>query len=141
MILLALMTVVSIIGRSLAGVSIEGDYELVEMGLAISVFMFLPECHQQRGHIIVDFFTLHASKKTLLLLEIVGDLSFTILAGTLVWQISLAGIEAHEYQEQSMILELQVWMAYIPAVLSVILLFLCCAYSCILGSREYFKHE
>ena len=50
MLLLATMTVVSIAGRSLFGVAVEGDYELVEVGLALAVFLFLPECYLREGH-------------------------------------------------------------------------------------------
>lgn len=52
---LALMTVVSIIGRRFSGLGpIPGDYELVANGVALSVFAFLPWCQLTRGHVTVD---------------------------------------------------------------------------------------
>ena len=60
LIALALMTLVSIIGRwiNAYGIrSIQGDYELVEAGCAIAVFAFLPWCELNRGHVRVDLFT------------------------------------------------------------------------------------
>ena len=43
MLCLAIITVASIIGRTFFGQSVEGDYELTEVGLAMAVFLFLPE--------------------------------------------------------------------------------------------------
>lgn len=137
MIFLALMTVVSIVGRALFGFAIEGDYEMVEMGLAIAIFSFLPECQQKRGHVVVDFFTLNASKKTLNTLDTLGDVLFSIFSGILVWRLYMGGLDAFEYQEQTMILELPLWCAYVVGVVSMSLLFLCCVYSSIKNALEY----
>ncbi len=139
MILLALMTVISIIGRSLFGITVEGDYELVEMGLAISIFLFLTECQIKKGHVIVDFFTINLAKRKIYFLDSLGNLMFTIIAATLTWQMYLGGLDYHEYMEQSMILELQVWVAYIPAVFCLALLTLCCFIDTLLGFREYLR--
>jgi TRAP-type C4-dicarboxylate transport system permease small subunit len=53
---LTVMTVVSVTGRKLFNAPIQGDYELVTMGTAIAVFLFLPYCHLQRGDVVVDLF-------------------------------------------------------------------------------------
>ncbi|WP_417228051.1 TRAP transporter small permease [Amphritea sp.] len=137
MILLALMTVASIIGRAFLGITVQGDYEMVEMGLAISIFLFLTECQLHKGHVIVDFFTLNMAKRKIYFLDAVGNLMFTLIAATLAWQMYLGGLDMFEYNEQTMILELPVWIAYIPAVFSVSLLTLCCFIDTVLGFREY----
>ena len=57
--LIALMSVVSIVGRSLSGFGlgpVPGDFELVEAGTALAVFCFLPWCHLKGGHALVDMF-------------------------------------------------------------------------------------
>jgi len=141
MVALALMTVASILGRSFAGASIQGDYELVEMGLAISVFLFLPECHQQKGHIVVDFFTVNASKTTLDLLKAISDLLFAVLAALLIWRMGIAALEAYDYQEASMILELPLWAAYVPAIIAMCLLCLCCLFTSVVGGWRIFQDE
>lgn len=69
MLALATMTVVSIIGRSTIGVAVEGDYELVELGLAAAVFLFLPECYLRQGHVVVDLFTAACRSSTLRVLK------------------------------------------------------------------------
>jgi len=138
MILLALITVISIIGRAFFGTSIQGDYELVEAGLAVAIFLFLTECQIKKGHVIVDFFTITLAKKKIYFLDATGNLLFTLVAGLLTWQLSIGGLESHQYLEQSMILELPIWMAYVPAVISTGLLTICCAIDTLLDYREYY---
>ena len=57
LLLMSLMSLASIVGRSLFDKPVLGDYELVQMMSAIAVTMSLPFCQMIRGHIIVDFFT------------------------------------------------------------------------------------
>lgn len=56
---LALMVVASVALRSgLIGLSgVPGDFELVQMLTAVSVFCFLPLCQARGGHVIVDVAT------------------------------------------------------------------------------------
>ena len=55
--LLTLLVVLSVIGRSLSGMGlgpVPGDYELVEVGVGIAIFFFMPWCYLQGGHATVD---------------------------------------------------------------------------------------
>lgn len=113
---LATMSVVSITGRALFGMAIPGDYELVEAGLGISVFLFLPECHRVHGHVVVDVFTNNLAPRKLAFLEMLGDCLFLVASGLMAWRLYLGGVDAHEYMEQSMILELPLWTVYAVGV-------------------------
>ncbi|MBS99128.1 MAG: hypothetical protein CMI01_10675 [Oceanospirillaceae bacterium] len=124
MLALATMTVVSVLGRSTVGWSVEGDYELVEVGLAISVFLFLPECYLKKGHVVVDLFTSACKPGTLRVLDMVGDLLFAIVAGVLVWRLTVSGFESHDYFEQTMILGLPMWWAFAVGVVCMALMLL-----------------
>lgn len=125
MLALATMTVVSIIGRSTIGVSVEGDYELVELGLAAAVFLFLPECYLKQGHVVVDLFTAGCKPSTLWVLDKISDLLFLIVAAVLVWRMSLSGLESRDYFEQTMILSMPLWWVYAVGVVCCSLLALC----------------
>ncbi|MDO6683366.1 MULTISPECIES: TRAP transporter small permease [unclassified Oceanobacter] len=118
MLMLATMTVISITGRTLFGAAIEGDYELVEAGLGITVFLFLPEGHRCNGHVVVDIFTNNLAPRSVALLETVGEVFFLIVSLVLIWQLTLGGIDAYDYMEQSMLLELPLWIVFVPGVLS-----------------------
>ena len=63
LVLLAAMSVLSILGRVLFSKPIQGDFELAQMMAAVAVSLFLPYCHLRRAHVVVDFFTAKASKR------------------------------------------------------------------------------
>ncbi len=71
---MALMSVYSIVGRSFFDKPLLGDYELVQMMSAVAVTMALPFCQMVKGHIIVDFFTLHAPRRVNATLDTIADL-------------------------------------------------------------------
>ena len=125
MLSLAIMTVASILGRTFIGQSIEGSYELTEVGLAISVFLFLPECYLRRGHIIVDLFTGGCRPATIRLLDNIGHGLFTIATALFAYRMVLSGLESKEYYEQTMILELPIWWVYMIGVICFSLCALC----------------
>ena len=82
LVLLAVMTVVSIAGRSLlwAGLApIAGDFELVEIGTAVAVFGFLPYCHLHRGHVSVDVLANQLLALVFNILTLLGDLAVALV--------------------------------------------------------------
>ncbi|WP_432695974.1 TRAP transporter small permease [Marinobacterium sp. YM272] len=125
MLALATMTVVSIVGRATIGVSVEGDYELVELGLAAAVFLFLPECYLRQGHVVVDLFTAGCKPSTLRVLDKIADVLFLIVSVVLVWRMSLSGLESRDYFEQTMILSMPLWWVYAVGVVCTGLMALC----------------
>jgi TRAP-type C4-dicarboxylate transport system permease small subunit len=125
MLALATMTVVSIIGRSTIGVAVEGDYELVELGLAAAVFLFLPECYLRQGHVVVDLFTAACRPSTLRVLEMISDLLFALVSFVLVWRLWIAGLESREYFEQTMILGMPLWWVFAVGVVTMALTGVC----------------
>ena len=128
MLVVAAVTVASIIGRTTIGQSIEGDYEITEMGLGMAIFLFLPACYIRKGHVIVDLFTANCKPSTLLTLEVISDIVFTVVSFTLAYRMSLSGMEAKEYLEQSMLLELPTWWTFIIGVVAMTLCGLCGLY-------------
>jgi TRAP-type C4-dicarboxylate transport system permease small subunit len=144
MLMLAIITVSSILGRTFLGQSVEGDYELTEMGLAMAIFLFLPECYLRRGHIIVDIFTANCRPATLRLLDRLSDILFTLIALIFAYRMSLSGLEAMAYLDQSMILELPTWWIYAVGVVSMSLCSLCGLMRCLqidTASTSGVEHE
>lgn len=125
MLALATMTVASIIGRSTIGVAVEGDYELVELGLAVAIFLFLPECYLRQGHVVVDLFTSGCKSSTLRTLDMLSDFLFALVSFVLVWRLWVAGFESLEYLEQTMILGMPMWWVFAVGVVSMALTGIC----------------
>jgi TRAP-type C4-dicarboxylate transport system permease small subunit len=131
---LALMTVISIVGRYFFSLPVPGDFELVEMGCAITVFAFLPYCQLHSGNVVVDFFTMNVGAKTRSRMDCLGSFVFCIIAALLTWRLALGGYDMYRYEEQTMILGLLRWWGFVPIVASLALLTLVCFYT---GVRQW----
>jgi TRAP-type C4-dicarboxylate transport system permease small subunit len=134
---LTLLTVISVAGRSLFSAPIPGDFELVELGMAVAIFAFLPYCQIVRGNVIVDLFTTRARPRTKALLDGIGNLLFTAIAALLTWRVALGGLEVRDYSETTMVLRVPVWWGYVPAVAFLAFLTVVCAYTVWRSVLEY----
>jgi TRAP-type C4-dicarboxylate transport system permease small subunit len=130
------MTVVSVIGRYLFNSPIQGDYELVTTGTAITVFLFLPYCHLQRGNVVVDLFLSWAPRKVQSFFDGASGLLLAAIAGILAWRMIHGGIDMHRYGEVSYILALPVWPVFPLAVLALSLLSAACLYTAVRDFHE-----
>lgn len=122
-----LMTVSSVLKRSVLGAPIPGDFELVEIGSAIAIFCFLPWCQSTGGNVLVDFFTQKTGARTNHLLEAGGDLLYLLIAALLLWRMIHGGMEMREYGEQSMVLRIPVWWSFVAIIPAMGLLVATCA--------------
>lgn len=122
LILMALMSLTSIVGRGLFDKPVLGDYELVQMMSAVAVAMALPFCQLIRGHIIVDFFTTAMPRKVNKTLDIVASLALAVAGFLFAWRITLGMLELRGNGDASMLLNLPTWWGYAPMVPSFFLL-------------------
>lgn len=117
---MALVTTASVIGRALlwAGLGpIRGDFELVEMGAAVSAFWFLPYVHLTRGHVAVDLLTARLSGVLQRAAIRAGDAAILAIATVVAWRLVLGLGEKLRYGESTMILGAPVWIGYAGCVL------------------------
>jgi TRAP-type C4-dicarboxylate transport system permease small subunit len=122
LILMALMSLTSIVGRTLFDKPIMGDYELVQMMSAVAVAMSLPFCQIIRGHIIVDFFTTALPKSANKFLDIIANLLLAVAGFVFSWRIGVGMIDLHGNGDASMLLSIPTWWGYAPMVPSFFLL-------------------
>lgn len=125
----AVVTTLSILGRTVAASPVPGDFELVEIGTALAVFAFLPYCQMVRGNVVVDLFTSRAPARVKALLDLAGNLAFTLVAGILTWRMALGGAELRAYAETTMVLRIPVWWGIAAAVPCLGFLTVTCAYA------------
>jgi len=126
---ITVLTVISVAGRSLFNTPVPGDFELVELGCAIAIFAFLPYCQIRKGNVIVDFFTAGASPATTNLLSAIGDLLFMLIAGLITWRMVFGALDFFEYTEQTMVLRVPLWWAFVAILPASALLTVTCAYT------------
>lgn len=124
---LVLMTCLSIVGRALTGFGlgpVPGDFELVEAGIAFTVFAFLPLCAATGGHATVDVFTnglgVQPNRLLLALWEVVMALAVALLA----WRLYEGAIGKVRNGEITLFLQFPIWWAYaaclVPAGITVL---------------------
>ncbi|MCB5362570.1 TRAP transporter small permease [Pusillimonas sp. CC-YST705] len=122
----AVMSVVSVAGRSVLSKPVLGDYELVQLASAMGIVMCLPYCQLKRGHVFVDFFTLWAPTRLKKLFDALACLVLAGIAFLLAWRCWLGLVDMREYEESSMVLGLPIWWGYIPMTPAFILLGITC---------------
>ncbi|MEO1160109.1 MAG: TRAP transporter small permease [Pseudomonadota bacterium] len=119
---IAMTTVVSVLGRKFFGGAITGDFEIVEIGCAVAVSLFLPYCQLHKGNVIVDFFTLKASLATQRRLDALGCVLLTLVAMLMTWRLGAGGISLYSSNDQTMVLQVGTWWAFLVVVPSMALL-------------------
>lgn len=119
LVLITVMTVASIVGRSLIsfGLSpVPGDFELVEAGTGFAVFAFLPWCQLHRGHATVDLFTSFLSPAANRWIDLVSELLMTIVFVVIAWRLWVGMMDKVRYGETTFILQYPVWWGFAAAM-------------------------
>jgi len=122
LILMAAMSLASIVGRTFLGSPILGDYELVQVLCAMAVSMSLPYCQIARGHVIVDFFTTRMSTSVNRVLDVAAGLLLAGFAFVVAWRLAIGMVDLKRTGDASMLIGFPTWVAYAPMVLSFVLL-------------------
>jgi TRAP-type C4-dicarboxylate transport system permease small subunit len=106
------MTTVSVVGRAFFKSPIQGDIELTQLGIALSISLCIPWCQLRGANIIVDFFTQKLAPKKIGFLDAVGSALVALMCLLLAWRTGVGALAVREAQESSMILGLPMWWAY-----------------------------
>jgi TRAP-type C4-dicarboxylate transport system permease small subunit len=100
-----------------------GDFELTEMGSAIAAFCFLPYCQLVGANVSADIFTVKAGPRAVAVMSVIAGLVALGFATLMVWRMSAGLQDYREYSEFTGILEIPIWWAFVPALISLVLLF------------------
>jgi TRAP-type C4-dicarboxylate transport system permease small subunit len=112
---ITLMVVASVTGRALIGAGlgpVPGDFELVEVGVGIAIFFFLPWCYLRGGHATVDMLYMHVPRWAQKMVDTFSDLLMLAVWLVLTWKLWEGLLEKKEYTETTFILQMPVWWAY-----------------------------
>ena len=109
---MTVMSVASIVGRSLFGKPVPGDFELIQIGCAICVAAFLPWCQMQGGNIIVDFFTVRVGARAQAWLDVFGALLLAAVMLLVAWRTGVGALAVRATGETSMIMGFPSWIGY-----------------------------
>lgn len=112
----ALMVTLSVLMRTFGFSGIRGDFEAVELVCAACASLFLPLCQYNKGHVMVDLFTLWMPAGGQRRLDGFWTLLFAVAWGVMAWRLCIGLSEMHDYGDKTMLLGFPVWMIYIPAI-------------------------
>jgi TRAP-type C4-dicarboxylate transport system permease small subunit len=115
---MALLVVISVIGRALFVTPVPGDFEIVGLGTAIAIFLCLPYCYQQRANVAVDIFLRQTPRRVQRVMDAFAALLSALLTGLFAWRMALGLVDTVVFRDISMILGVPLWWAYPFAIAS-----------------------
>lgn len=134
---MALLTAVSVTGRSFINLPVTGDFELIAIGTGVAVFAFLPYCQLMRENVIVDFFLSAAPFRVKASFDTVGNLLYAAIITLMTWRTGLGGIDLYRDDQMTMILEIPRWWTFPAAMLCLVLLLAVCVYTVVRSINEF----
>ncbi|SLN17635.1 Tripartite ATP-independent periplasmic transporters, DctQ component [Pacificibacter marinus] len=112
----SLVVAYSVVMRNLGFGGVRGDFELVELVCVTCASLFLPLCQLNKGHVMVDLFTLRLSQSTQKRIDGFWTLCFAAVWAVLCWRLIIGLGHIYEYGDRTMLLKASVWWAFVPAV-------------------------
>ncbi|MGP1678457.1 MAG: TRAP transporter small permease [Burkholderiales bacterium] len=124
LVIIALMNTWSVISLAVLGYPVPGDFELVQMGVAIVAFSFLPYCQLKGANVTADIFTAGASQVTVAVFTLIAAIVAAFFSVILLWKMSDGMVSYLRYREVTTILNIPQWIAFPPILASLALLVL-----------------
>lgn len=121
----------SVVRSALIGKPIAGDFELVEVGVAIAAFSFLPYCQLTGANVSADIFTAGASPRMIAFLGLIAGVLALGFAALLLWRMSAGLGDNLAYEQTTAIMGFPIWIAYIPILCSLFLLIIAAWITCV----------
>ncbi|WP_245794524.1 TRAP transporter small permease [Vannielia litorea] len=141
LVVLVILTCVSVVGRGLStlghsdflqGMSqsladlilatgtgpVNGDFEIVEAGIAFTIFSFLPICQLFGAHATVDVFTSFLSRRTNAFIITFWEIVFTGIVLLITWRLFYGLEDKFGNGETSLLLQFPIWWAYLAAFIA-----------------------
>lgn len=118
---IAVLTVASIVGRWLVDQPIAGDVELVQLGTAAAIALFLPYCQLHGSHLVVDLFTARAGAHVNRRLDRMAHVAAAIVLALLAARAAAGVADLLRARETSMVLGIPLWLPYAAMVPSLAL--------------------
>ena len=133
---MVVLVVISILGRAMFSSPVPGDFEIVALGTAVAIFMFLPYCYMQKGNVAVDIFISRMPPGVQRGMDVLAATLFGLVAALFAWRSVFGLADTVRNGDISMILGFPVWVVHPFGVASFALLAVCCFFTAVetLGS-------
>jgi TRAP-type C4-dicarboxylate transport system permease small subunit len=108
---LAGLVTASVLLRWWTGLPVSGDFEIVQMGVAIAVFCFLPFAQAERANIVVDTFTSRLSEGARARIDAFWDVVYALAMAVIAWAMFPGVLDAWRSGEETMAARIPLWPA------------------------------
>jgi TRAP-type C4-dicarboxylate transport system permease small subunit len=88
-----------------------GDFEMVQMAVALAIFSFLPYTQLRRGNMLVDTFTIRLPARVLAAIDAFWDIVYAAAAALLGWRLAVGAADAIGSRTSTMVLGMPVGWA------------------------------
>lgn len=116
---------------------VQGDYELVEAGIAFAIFAFLPLCQITAGHASVDIFTARFPKRANRFIQMVVEVVFAGVLLLIAWRLFEGMMSKRSYNETTFLLQFPIWWAYAVSLVAAVLAAIVGVYVAIIRIIEF----
>lgn len=137
---LAVLTAASAVSNIVADAPFASDYELVKQFIGVAIFMFLPYCQLVGANVTVDIFTENMSEPKKAAMATFSSLFAVAFSLLLLRQMSLGMMSYIRYPEVTPVLQIPLWTAFPPMLMSLLLLFIAAMITLVDGWRVMRGH-
>ncbi|WP_169566342.1 TRAP transporter small permease [Sneathiella limimaris] len=99
---------------------INGDFELVEAGVAFAIFAFIPICQLTAGHAVVDLFTNQLPERANRFLQVLIEFLFAAVLVLIAWRLFDGLLSKQRYGETTFLLQFPIWWAYLASFIGAV---------------------
>ena len=118
---------------------LNGDFELVEAGIAFSIFAFIPLAQITSGHATVDIFTSQFSAGANRWLRMLAEIAFAAVLVLIAVQLFQGMMSKRQYGEVSFLLQFPVWWAFGASFFGAAVAAICGIYMAVVRTAEAFR--
>lgn len=126
----------SVASSAIGGPPFAGAFELTEMGTSVAIFTFLPYCQLAGANVTADIFTARAAPRTVAVFASFAAIVALCFAVLLAHRMYAGLLDQRAFGYATTILGVPIWWAFVPAVISLILLALAAAVSFFEAGRD-----
>lgn len=119
---------------------ITGDFELVEAGIAFSIFAFIPFCQITAGHASVDIFTSALPVRVNRFISMVAEILFALVLILIAWRLYDGMLSKMRYNETTFLLQFPIWWAYAISFVASIVSAMVSVYMAVVRIAEFFRN-
>jgi TRAP-type C4-dicarboxylate transport system permease small subunit len=157
---LILLTCISVLGRSLNGIfhsdvmeriapgfsqwmidigvgPVNGDFELVEAGVAFAIFAFIPLCQITSGHAAVDIFANTFPRWLDRALRTLTEVVFAAVLILIAWRLFEGMSSKMRFGETTFLIQFPIWWAYAASLVGAVVAALVGVYMACIRVIEY----